>query len=513
MKPIRRPLSRTDVGPRFGIEGPWDQGDPVHERITLAAVYQVKKDIGLDDANFTIGKDFRLSEFLRGVFWNDDPEVLFFDQDPKSDQNFSSGTLWADHFEQGSLSNANDKTNLTARSHFWDFQFLHSMATEAREPAATTRQRILMWAEFVYKVAIGEHVDGSNSMSTPESVANTLLSSVKIPASSTSGQSTVARYFSPLTVPADDVTIRFLLTRGDPYVSLDIGKRALGSLLHLIEDSYARGHVQRVLLNATDLVSQTASSMTFKPNTYGQWGNVITFHSYRGQSDDHKAFDDYDKDTMNPRDPTSFYGLVGANDAILQCMSLLKAFHAKTPWDSGPRHTLETIFTLDAGATPANILVNQNPLSDLKNTGAGSGTSDTRYSYNGASAYVVTSPSSAWARPPAGARWISFAANAAGASSTTYDYKITVDFTFCNLTTLVVSGKCAADDSCTILVNNVAIPSPWQGGPPSHSTLVPFRIDGHYFANGQVTLTFRVTNTSGPTGLLVVYDSIATMKP
>ena len=41
------------------------------------------------------------------------------------------------------------------RSHFGDLQFLHSMASRDGEMASETRQRILMWAEFTWSVAVG----------------------------------------------------------------------------------------------------------------------------------------------------------------------------------------------------------------------------------------------------------------------------------------------------------------------------------------------------------------------
>lgn len=525
-------FSEARVHGRYGIEGPWNKGDPVHENITLAALYQVQGALGLTGAKWGIGQDFRTSEFLRGVFWNDDPEVLFFDQDPKSNQNFSSGTLWGDHFEMAKISNANNKSNLTGRSHFWDMQFLHGMACEIHEAALVTQQKIMMWAEFVYKVAIGEPVNVTSlpnpvTLSTPELVADTRLQDVKIPISPSAGQLTIASLFNNFTVPDGEVSIRFLLTRGDPFMSLNIGARAIGSLMHLIEDSYARGHVKRVLLNPQDLVSQTDTSMTFKTGTYGNWGNVITFHAYKGQSDAHKDFDEYDKDTMNPTNPSSFNGLVGANNAIDQCAKLLQLYQAKTPWEHtssngtlGPKQLLQSIFNLDTSMTPANILVNQTPLSDLDSTGTGPGVTNNRdpnYRISGNSAYVLNTPNSAWISAPAGAHWIGPASNSnsSGSSNTDYSYTLTVDMSWCNLSTMILTGKCAADDSLTLFVNGVQVANPWPSGTTSvsYNKLVSFSIPGWMFKNASnQTITFKVHNVGGATGLLVVWDAISTMK-
>ncbi|MGP1679133.1 MAG: hypothetical protein ACTS6J_18505, partial [Burkholderiales bacterium] len=45
---------------------------------------------------------------------------------------------------------------LIYRVHFGDMQFLHSMASWDGESMADTKKRILMWAEFAYKTAVGE---------------------------------------------------------------------------------------------------------------------------------------------------------------------------------------------------------------------------------------------------------------------------------------------------------------------------------------------------------------------
>jgi hypothetical protein len=143
-------------------------------------------------------------------------------------------------------------------------------------------------------------------------------------------------------------------------VSLNLKSRAIGSLLHLVQDSYARGHVRRTLTNPGDLVPETTD--VFRPGTYGQYGEVENFHCYRGQN--HSLHDKYDTPpsgtTLRASDVTSFNALLGARDAIDTSLELLNMSHSGTLWEApgGPKEFLEgTVFKLAATATPADTTV------------------------------------------------------------------------------------------------------------------------------------------------------------
>jgi len=522
---------------RYQVGGPWDYNNPVHENIVLAAIYQQRTALNVANANFSdIWSDFSLNEYLRGVYWNDDPEVLMFDDDNSTDANFSSGILWSTHFSNGGSATSNDKNNLTGRVHYWDMQFVHGMACVNGEPAATTRQRALMWAEFMYKVAVGETVNGTDSMSTPANVAATKLSDVKIPAGGNSDPTlTIAGYFdSSTTNPRNNQTIKYLLARTDPYPQLDIGKRAIGSVMHLIQDSYAHGHTSRTLLNPGDLKHQTVTAIQFNSGTYGRWGNVITFHAYKGQdSDAHEKFDDYTN--MDPTDLTTFNGLVGGRDAIDKCAQLLSYFAARTPYANGPKALMEGIFTLDPKATPANTLVNRSPIPGLINTGKVSiGTVDPNFSMvPSGSAYAVNRDGN-WVQSDPAAKWIAPTKDASGNSNTDYTYRITFNLQGFDVNTVAITGRCAADDACTaIKLNGTALSYPWgytqtsdgrsgimtvPNGGPSYQKYVKFYINspGVTFVSGSNHLDFVVHNNGGPTGLNVVFDfagAVQTVPP
>jgi cyanobactin cluster PatC/TenC/TruC protein len=91
-----------------------------------------------------------------------------------------------------------------------------------------------------------------------------------------------------------------------------------------------------------------------------------------------------------------------------------------------------------------------------------------------------------------------------------YDYQTSIDLTGLDPATASITGKVAADDSVTILLNGVkkaTIPSPANGA------LVPFTISGD-FVPGINKLDFVVENGGGPTGLhLQLSGTAASQRP
>lgn len=515
----------------YQIEGPENYNEPVHENLVLAALYQQRNLLGLQNANFSLWSDPNINEFLRGVFWNDDPAVLMFKQSHGLDSVFSSGAIWSTQFEDAKYATSNNLANITGRSHFWDLQFVHGMACITQEDPKDTRYRALMWAELMYKLSIGESVTSEGSVSSPDNVAGTKIKDVKIPSEPKQYDPELtlqfSSYFSSATVPTDSVTLKRLLTEGDPYQHLNIGKRAIGSVMHLIQDSFARGHTRRWLRNPQDITENSEDSLEFKSGTFGDFGAVITFHSYKGQnSDDHDAFDGdptdawYTWSSIDYKNPSTFNPVVGARNAIDWCVQLLGYWHAGTTWANGPRALLEAIFMLDGNATGADTTVNDeiSLLSlDLVSTGgAGIGAADPRWfvtENNPQKSYVVT-PDPNWVAPPLNTQWVSVNTTGQGTGGTTWAYRIEFQIPQNYLaSSAVVVGRCAADDHCTLVnVNDVTVQNPFGGAPaPNYSGLTPFVLKG-VFRPGYNYIDFFVKNDGGPTGLLVIIDG-ATAKP
>jgi hypothetical protein len=146
------------------------------------------------------------------------------------------------------------------RSHFGDMQFLHAMAPDD-EPANVTHDKVMAWAHFAWDVS-SQHVAPTVVVSTP--------------AAGSGAQFFPAEYYG--------MDVSSLFTLGTvPHSKERVEAMALGSLLHMIEDSFARGHVNRESPNAPG----------------GHWpGRIVEFHSYAHQdhalhaaADDRSAFE------------------------------------------------------------------------------------------------------------------------------------------------------------------------------------------------------------------------------
>jgi hypothetical protein len=294
---------------RFKIEGPWDKGNPVHENITLESLKQA----GLT-GDKTKYDDKSIWEFNRGAIFNDDPEGLLFDNNENENQNFSSGATWYSHFSSGNSKAQKGKSvglsdNLTARSHFGDLQFLHGMATADGEKASQTKEKMFIWAEFTYKVAIGEIGESIKMKDVPVSGIPSLFTGAL-------GEMTIRNFFHV-------------------HKSGSTQQRAIGSLLHMIQDSFAEGHVQREDLGA------------------GRKGSIVSFHSYSNQDEDkHGEKDDFVKGSKGTY-LEKLKKVPGAMDAIELGAELLKHYNNKVPW-SQTKLFLEDVFRLQNPAQPAS---------------------------------------------------------------------------------------------------------------------------------------------------------------
>jgi pimeloyl-ACP methyl ester carboxylesterase/V8-like Glu-specific endopeptidase len=263
----------------FQLGGPFGVGDPVHETITRVA---------LDGAGYpAAGRD----QIVRGVFWNDDPEALLFDDDPQRPLSKSTGFLFALKFKRFELFVSKQRAirpadGLLARSHFGDLQYVHAMASTPDEATSRTRQRMLGWAEFCWSVALGD-VPAAAGRDRWGSQAGLFPAGVK-------GPGTVGELFGKV-----DGSIAPL--------------RALGSLCHLVEDSFAGGHVERVAVDAT------------------RRGAIRRFFCYTNQ--DHAAHAAGDSWHGGGTDDQKIDLLPGARDAALAVKRLAELYMARAEWD------------------------------------------------------------------------------------------------------------------------------------------------------------------------------------
>jgi hypothetical protein len=252
-------------------------GESVHEEIT-------NRILGCEgDADVCGAPDYepRNAYVLAGVRWNDDPPFRF----EAGHGNFGGcepgSTIrlvtfprcWGNVFKDGEKRAAKgedinaDSAPLLVRSHFGDLQFLHAMANHDRESPADVQARILAWAEFTWRTALGEYP------------FSTLVKDVPIAG--------LSEFFK-----TKGWSIQDLFALGNPHVRKpdQMTELAFGSLLHVVEDSFAEGHVERAMPDGRAKCADTAAS-------YPMPGKIKEFHSYvnqsshkHGESDTRKAF-------------------------------------------------------------------------------------------------------------------------------------------------------------------------------------------------------------------------------
>jgi len=204
--------------------------EPVHEEITnrIFGCAGAPKLCGDPDIGFAS------AYIIAGVRWNDDPPFQLEDVPRKTSCKITETIrfttqpkCWAELFldakkkaAKGPQLNTVSHASLLARSHFGDLQFLHAMASEDGELARETKRRIMMWAQFTWEVNRGHYDLG------------TKLRDVYAPCMEES-------------FGREEWTVQDLFTLGNRVLRPWIKEVAFGSLLHMVEDSFAKGHVDR----------------------------------------------------------------------------------------------------------------------------------------------------------------------------------------------------------------------------------------------------------------------------
>lgn len=297
-------------------------GSPVHENMMATSV-------NLSNVH---GREYKVDydeAYIRGVFWNDDPEDLLCPRCSMANL-LEFDRRWGGKFairfrnaeklarstggKSGRLFAKGD--GLLERSHFGDLQFLHGMAAKDGERADETQKKILKWAEFVYKVATGE----------------------------------ISQKFSLAQIPLPEVRDLF---KGDPalesktieqlFMGTKFAKRvAIGTLLHMIQDSFAPGHAER------EILEQDRSN----GNKIFLRGKVKEFHSYTNQDSSIHAQDDKWPNGLEPPFSDTDQNPISIGSQVLK---LLYANNGEgVPWFEVERYLREVVFAIDDGDTPAS---------------------------------------------------------------------------------------------------------------------------------------------------------------
>jgi hypothetical protein len=298
--------------------------DPIHETIT-------QKIFNCDgDWSHCSSPDLEYAGpfIIAGIRWNDDPVFLLNHGEganlrcnTESTVSFVTQTrCWIGLFNDASKKSkknpdyflAPGSGNYMSRSHFGDLQFLHGMAAKDGELASLTKQRILMWAEFVWGIKDGTYKLGTN------------LRDVEIYG--------WAQHFS------NNQNVQDLFTVGRPWLRLHIEDVAFGSLLHLIQDSFSRGHVDR---------RDPISGDTCLNGKYPKYGKIREFHSYSVQNHErHKEAD-------SVRGAQSHIGLTSPD--VIDAGKTLLAYYSNSRlhWEDVRPFLDECLFELEDENSPA----------------------------------------------------------------------------------------------------------------------------------------------------------------
>ncbi|CAI6092483.1 unnamed protein product, partial [Clonostachys chloroleuca] len=286
---------------------------PIHEFIGIAAFINSNFEPPFAKGMTPNNLSAEQWEFFRGVIWPDDPRCLLFNDRQHNNRDYGKGVEWLKEFKFG------ETWTMTRRSHFGDLQFLHSMGSAVGEKPEVTCEKLLMWMGVIYKLSLGQ--DG---VSENDSVTKHLPESL-FPRSEWAS-----------------VSLRTLLVTTTPsYRLTDVRRGALA-------------HTKRHLRNPEDLLSRDGNGyMHFQPGTHGDWGDVLCFHTYVGQSEwRHKHYDSMPEGygEPSPRDLSTFDPIIGARSAIEGCRILIDFFASNTPWRKVKAELEGSVFKLHPDA-------------------------------------------------------------------------------------------------------------------------------------------------------------------
>lgn len=305
-------------------------GNAVHEDITRRAL---RCPIGESrDVPRPPGCEIDIRYQEAGVRWNDDPAFKFLPgrgqylgcRPGMTVRMVTQPACWVRVFQHGESAAAKGvrltgrNGNLLVRSHFGDLQFLHAMAVADGEPPEQTQRAIMAWMEFTWRTSMGD--------------------------AAFDAQRTVAR------LPIDGFAERFRYNEGwriQDLFALDnpgvrdadaLRKLAFGSLVHVVEDSFAAGHVER----AAPVSGATCAGGANWPAP----GVIREFHSYPRQDSRKHGHADQ---------PAALAAhLAGTSPNVVDAVRMLATlWRSRKSWDEA-RPYLECVFALEPDARPSS---------------------------------------------------------------------------------------------------------------------------------------------------------------
>ena len=321
---------------------------PVHETMTLLAYdYYETPDASSGGAAKTsadtLKKNGRLKDLVLGSEWNDDPDSLLR-------QGVTKAIHWYALFNDAKLQSECRKQlgpkcegkemaqnpMMLYRSHFGDMQFIHSMASFDDETAKITKEKMMAWAKFTYGIFIAdENLD-------KQDINNKNISSfVYIAMIINKPGWTVGALFDPVPGGEWKKSLNPLKVgryepngrpreqkkyeKDDDDDEISVKYIALGSLLHMVQDSYSDSHTARK--GGCNPIARSKKE-------------IIAFRNYAGQKGDDHGIADAHPDWIESGD-------LKKNNALWASAQLIKFAFNKISWEEGVEKFLdEEVFPL-----------------------------------------------------------------------------------------------------------------------------------------------------------------------
>lgn len=284
-------ILQSSVSFGFGIAAD-SFGQPVHETITKRAA--------LDSGLIKDPQSEDLKYLIEGSRFNDDPEGYLLEGAMPEDK----GGAIAFAFEfLGSKKEKKIVNDPTKSAHFGDYQFLHAMG-KSTITAEKIKESIVLYAAHCWLM-----IQDPDSFLHFAEDFRTVIQQERNPTPNFK----YSRYqlIVKNAIERFPKEVLFFHARNQAEFKF----RALGSLLHVIQDSYSRGHVIREGWEEGN-----------------NEGNILYFQDYSQQdSKSHKHTDEHPKKLTD----TSVFEIPATNAAYQRSKQLLTMIANNCPWTSG----------------------------------------------------------------------------------------------------------------------------------------------------------------------------------
>ncbi len=189
------------------------------------------------------------------------------------------------------------KNNIMYASHFGNLQYLHSMGSNS-QTRDQVKEKIMAHAKYCWRTA------------TNELTYQMQVTRIDKEKEELKNNNKAAKGFRERFLKTD-----LLYHTGNPT---SLRHRALGSLLHMVQDSYAKGHTVRIHWEEEDAVLSNSGAIRYFQD-YSEQGGGVESHA---------------EHDVNEADPDDVLAIAGAEMAVRRSKELVDYFILSCPWES-----------------------------------------------------------------------------------------------------------------------------------------------------------------------------------